>query len=650
MSPYRPSAVLPMEGLVRRTAVLSLLLLVVVCLGDVAVARADAPPASVDLSGSSWEFKADPLDVGRYSGWQVDPGEDGWSPKDVPSVFDPVPVPSEFGGTVGWYRLRFTAPAAVPGFAWGVSFQQVRRVSQVWLNGRPLGHNDNPYIPFMLPALGLKPGETNTLTVRVDNRKQGQVREGWWNWGGITRPVSLVPLGAVQLKDIGLLPRLHCVGGGCQARVLLDTVVRNRTAGPLNPIVTVSLTAPDGTQSRRAVHAGVIPARASRHLQAWIPVAGSPQLWSPEAPNLYDAVVSADVSGKTVQVGQMRIGLRSVRVKQGLLYLNGRALQLRGASIQEDLPDHGPALTDADIDQIVGDLKELGANVTRAHYLLNEKLLDKLDEAGIMVWSQAANYHSDRQLTTPAGRKEALDMVRGTVLAARNHPSVFTNSVANELSAVPDKVPGTRAFLRRAAALTRRLNPYLPVSLDLLSYPGFPRQKTYDYFDLLGINNYFGWYKGKAAHYVGDFHTLRPYLKAMRIKYPRQAMMMTEFGAEATFHGPPTEKQTYEFQSRYLARTLRVVKSFPWLAGAIYWTAREFAVKPDWDGGANIPPSQRTPMHRKGLISYDGTPKPAANVAHAIFTSTPPFAPPSVVAQARRETLYALKRARAAHR
>ena len=46
--------------------------------------------------------------------------------------------------------------------------------------------------------------------------------------------------------------------------------------------------------------------------------------------------------------------------------------------------------------------------------------------------------------------------------------------------------------------------------------------------------------------------------------------------------------------------------------GAIYWTLREFAVDPGWTGGADLPPGDPPDgLHHKGLIAYDGTPKPA---------------------------------------
>ena len=105
------------------------------------------------------------------------------------------------------------------------------------------------------------------------------------------------------------------------------------------------------------------------------------------------------------------------------------------------------------MDRIVRELKDLGANVTRAHYLLNDRLLERFDRAGILVWNEAPIWqrdHGANLLWRPAERRRALVTVRRTVKAARSHPSVLTHSVANELSFTPDEKRGTRLFLDRA--------------------------------------------------------------------------------------------------------------------------------------------------------------------------------------------------------
>jgi hypothetical protein len=281
-------------------------------------------------------------------------------------------------------------------------------------------------------------------------------------------------------------------------------------------------------------------------------------------------------------------------------------------------------MTDADVEQIVADLKRIGANVTRAHYLLDPRLLNRLDEEGILVWSQAPVYHRDMQLKEKEGRSFELGSVRRTVLEARNHPSVITHSVANELSPRPDVMRTTGIFLDTARELAEDLDPTLPASVDILAWPGFPKQEVYDRFDLLGLNSYFGWYNGDSGHETGDLADLEPFLRTARGYYGRQALVMTEFGAEATMEGPADVKETYAFQAKYVDTNLSLIKRLGFMSGAIYWTLREFAVKPDWDGGAERTDVERDGIHNKGLLTYaDGDAKPAFDVASDHFSSTP---------------------------
>ena len=44
-----------------------------------------------------------------------------------------------------------------------------------------------------------------SLVVRVDNRKGKEPREGWWNWGGITRQVRLIPQGPVAMRGMAVI-------------------------------------------------------------------------------------------------------------------------------------------------------------------------------------------------------------------------------------------------------------------------------------------------------------------------------------------------------------------------------------------------------------------------------------------------------------
>jgi beta-glucuronidase len=161
------------------------------------------------------------------------------------------------------------------------------------------------------------------------------------------------------------------------------------------------------------------------------------------------------------------------------------------------------------------------------------------------------------------------------------------------------------------------------VGIAFAGYPSEPcHRKEYGPLDILGINDYFGWYPGPDGR-VMDRDNLSPYLDKVRACYRREALMVTEFGAEANRDGPPEEKGTWQFQREWVDHHLRVFASKPWLSGATYWALNEFRIKPDWEGGN---PRPSPPIHQKGLLRYDTwTRKPAWDVVYRWFSGTRQF-------------------------
>ena len=110
------------------------------------------------------------------------------------------------------------------------------------------------------------------------------------------------------------------------------------------------------------------------------------------------------------------------------------------------------------------------------------------------------------------------------------------HSVANELWSRPDNRPerDLALYLERAQEIAREEDPMLPISVDINGRPHHPEQFTYYEFDMLGIIQYFGWYRWV------EFDDLPLYLQEMRDPYPDLALVMTEFGAEPARSGPTT--------------------------------------------------------------------------------------------------------------
>ena len=569
----------------------------------------------------------DPGNAGLREGWGSGlPSRGDASAVEVPNDFNPNVSPAADRGTVVWYSLRFDGPPAVAGRSWNVRFDEVRRTAEVWLNGRRIGVSGEPYAPFSVPASSLRSGGSNLLVVRVSNvAGPTTFPQDWWNWGGIVRGVTLEPVGRLALDDLGVMPRL-----GCSYRcgsLLVQGSLRNVSGERLPAGIVVGVRSPSGVEVGEGVERRSVAPGESVPISFPVRVRGRPELWSPSNPALYDVDVQVVSANRVEQVNSLRVGMRSIKVSHGILWLNGRRLWLHGAAIHEDVQGRGAALSDGDVDTIVSQLRSVGANITRAHYLLSDQLLDALDAAGIMVWSQPPVDHADGLLATGRGRRRALAMLRATILGERSHPSVVVDSVANELSPTPNTTPGTEKYLSQAIDLAHRLDPAAVVGLDTYCYPGYAPQRIYSRLDVLGVDDYFGWYSGQPGHSVADFGELAPFLRQSHARYPHQALVVSEFGAEALYDGPASVKGTFDFQSDYLRRTYAVLAGLPFMNGSIYWALRDFAVSPGWTGGAALPLGYPTDgLNHKGLISYDGTEKPAFAVAASLFEQIPVFA------------------------
>jgi beta-glucuronidase len=584
------------------------------------------PPPAITLS-AGWRLRMDPRRIGLSDGWYRTGSTTraSWTPVSIPDDFNPKVTRTSDRGTVGWYADTFTAPPQTVDRTYELHFGQVLRVADVWLNGRYLGRNTYGYAPFNMAASGLNAGGRNTLVVRVDTTIQPVTfPQDWWNWGGIVQPVRLVPVGRVQLSDLGVMPQLSC-DYTC-GELLVQGVATNHAKVALAPRIIVRTVSPEGFDLTFMHSLPALAAGASEDVSFKVPVHGPPDLWAPGNPALYDVTVQTVAGARSEQTDTMQVGMRSVRVSHGVLYLNGKRLWLHGASIHEDVDGRGAALTSQDIRTIVTELQSVGANITRAHYLLNADLLDALDRAGILVWEQATIDHADAKLVPLPGRLEALQMLRATVLGGRSHPSVIVNSIGNELTPTPETMLGTLAYLKDAIPLVRRLDPAAAVGLDTYCYTDYPAQAIYRKVDVLGISSYFGWYTGQPGHLITKFAQLQPFLELSHRRYPKQALVVAEFGAEGEFEGAADVKGSYTFQSDYIAKTFGVLDSDPFMNGGIYWTLREFAVSPGWVGGVKLPPGDvPTGIHHKGLISYTGAQKPAFAAAQAAFADPPRF-------------------------
>lgn len=566
------------------------------------------------LIDGTWHFRLDAEDQGLAQDFQSSQSLAGWSPVSVPNAWNATDISvASQRGTVGWYRKDFRVPRT-GAKSWTFRFESVNYRARVFLNGREIGQHEGGYIPFEVPARGLRRGEVNRLVVRVDNRRgaidlpplsnqrlSGLPGGGWWNYGGLLREVYLREVGRVDIADLLARPRLPC--RSCDASVLVRLKLRNpgRSRRTVRPRASVG-------GRRVPLRAVSVPARSSRRVSARVRVA-NPRLWEPKDPDLYR--VRASAGGSTYST---HIGIRSIEVRNGILHLNGRRLKLRGAAIHEENPRVGAALTPAMRARDIRNLKRLGGNATRAHYPLHPHYLELADREGVLVWEQIPFYRIPRELVS-AVIPRGLSYLRDTIARDQNHASVFAWSLQNELNPRPTSDGGQNQWVNAAIRLVKRHDPTRLTAIDFPGYPAFGPQSLYKKLDALGMNSYFGWYTGPTSQ-IFDRRVLSPYLDRLRRYYPKQALFVTEFGAEANRPGPVGEKGTYAFQQEFMRFHVSTYDAKPYVNGVVAWILNDFKVRPGWEGGN---PKPDAPWNRKGLLDEYGREKPAFDATQRLY-------------------------------
>jgi beta-glucuronidase len=498
-----------------------------------------------------------------------------------------------------WYKRSFDYTKS-PQNRLFLHFGACNYLAAVYLNGEELGEHEGGFTPFNFEITDRVRPRGNFLVLRInDTRAKEQVptvNTDWWNYGGITRPVTLVEVPETFVQDYFIQLEkgsTHEIKGWLQLNgPQLQQKVTVR-------IPDVGLSKTFQTDSR---------GRAELSMDAGL------TLWSPENPKLY----SVEVASETDQVID-HIGFRSIEVRGTNVLLNGRPVFLRGISIHEEAPTRpGRAWSEDDARTLLSWAQELGCNFVRlAHYPHNEAMLRMADEMGMMVWAEVPVYWTI-QWENPQTLHNAENQLKEMIARDHNRAALIIYSVANE-TPVSD---ARNSFLRQLIRDAHSADPTRLVSAALQAHEVLEGKHITIHIDdliasdldVLGNNEYIGWYVRRpedadAIDWISEYD---------------KPLIMSEFGGDALFgyHGDASTRWTEEYQENLFQHQIAMLKRIPFLLGMTPWILKDFR------SPRRTLPRLQDFFNRKGLISDHGEKKKAFFVLQKFYRESQGAPPP----------------------
>jgi beta-galactosidase len=572
----------------------------------------------------------------------------GWGSVSVPGTANPPPDGIEGGA---WYRRTFEVPRDWAGRSITLRFGSANYVADAWLNGRWLGYHEGGSTPFAFDvSSAVLVGAENVLAVRVHTIPLGTRADivpwgliDWWNYGGLTGPVSLEAAPAVHVVRADVVPHLDAVD--VEITLRHDPLLAGSRGGPTSAdrerspitVTTSILPASVGDENlldrdpRALVPAGAQPiVTVSEDLEAPLPGGtdgaaisvsfGDADLWSPATPALYVLRVDLRWTDRPLDAREARppdtywttFGIRHVAVDPDhpRILLNGRALFLRGVGLHAEslsFDAGGELLTGSPAQpptEVLGELREagtIGANLVRTgHQPGDPTMLMLADRLGFAVWEEIPIYHAtpfvfDRIMS----RGIPQQMLREMALRDMNRPSVLFHGLANESTGTDE----------RAAALAELHEVDRAIDGTRLTgqaaYGWDPSDPTHGALDVAGITSYQGvFYGDEPGRDTGRA------LRELNATHPDKPVMILEFGRWAD---RPTDeaRQLVIFDETYAAiEQVRSDRPGGFVSGATWWTLRDFATQIAGIGIEDF-----------GLVRPDGTLRPAGERAMAAFNA-----------------------------
>ncbi len=376
-------------------------------------------------------------------------------------------------GGIAWYRKVLDIPLNQKDKKIYVYFEGIYRNGEVFINGVSLGMRPNGYISCEYDLTPyLKFGGKNILAVRVDHSKSADSR--WYTGSGIYRDVYLIEKNPVHLDLWGVYYTTKALSDKKSA-VHVQTTVKNTTDHPAALTIVQELL--DKERKSKAKISGklMVPSGKDGTANQDLTV-NQPNLWSVDAPYLYQLTTSVYKDGKLIDQSVENVGIRTLGFDADKGFsLNGKSMKVKGVCLHHDAGCLGSAVPKEVLERRLITLKSIGCNAIRgSHNPQSPDLYDLCDKLGLLVLDEGFDewefpkkkWIEGWNVGTPGfdGPAEFFEKwgetdLRDLILRDRNHPSVFMWSIGNEVDYPND--PYTHPILDKEGIGQQHTHGYL---------------------------------------------------------------------------------------------------------------------------------------------------------------------------------------------
>lgn len=351
----------------------------------------------------------------------------------------PPQVPEE-SNPVGGYVRDVEIDERLKGKRIFISFQGVESAFYLYVNDKFVGYSEDSFTPAEFEITQFLNDGKNRIGVEVFQRSTGAWLEDqdFWRFSGIFRDVYLYAVPDIHVRDLFIHTNVDDEYIDAAVTIDADIMIKDDDRDRVESCsVDVIMSDAEGNEVISIKDMTVKEAFDSEL------IIKNAKLWSAEIPYLYELKIILKENGNELETIIQKVGIRRFEIKDKVMLINGRRIELNGVNRHEFNCRRGRCVTEEDMLWDIKFCKQNNINAVRTcHYPNNSRWYELCDEYGIYLIDEAnlethgTWFYDNPVMPIPKDHPEwcniVLDRANTMVQRDKNHPSVIIWSCGNE--------------------------------------------------------------------------------------------------------------------------------------------------------------------------------------------------------------------------